>query len=643
MKLFSQVATIARIEARAFVRFPKLLLAALGVALIPALYAVIYLSSVWDPAARTGALPVAIVNLDRGIEYQQHVFNIGQEVTTKLRARHTFGYVDIADEAQARRSVRQGDLAFALIIPTDFSSNAIPGAQVGGGKLVVYTSEGNNYQSASLARRFAEDLGREVNGSLNEQRWTLVLSDAAGSQSSMERLHDAANQLSQGARELTDGARQTAQGAESLSTGGGRLDPAVSQLTSGLKELGTGLRTIDSKRPRNSEINRLKLGADALATGQVEMARGLAELQTGSERLKEGVSGFREEASNSLLISSHITEGIDQFAGGLSGLDTGLKSALMAQEKLTDGAKQLGTGLGALATGMQGFSGAVRASVSRLPEDTQLEDLARAAGGVAAGSAALAKGTRKVEAAAQHLSGGLDLLNQSLPTSIKKMDGSAQGLANSVQPVIEVDASVQNNGSGFAPNIIPGALWLGASLAVFLIQVRLLPRQALFFSSPVQVIGKVAIPLLVVLSQALLVWLAVLLVLRIHVVNAGALALTLALASITFLLMVFALTRAMGDAGKALALIFLALQLSSSGGVLPVELSGGLFAQVSPWLPMTWVVKAIKASMFGAFDGHWHSALWLLALAALLALLAACLLGRWRFVRASAMRPALDF
>ena len=47
--------------------------------------------------------------------------------------------------------------------------------------------------------------------------------------------------------------------------------------------------------------------------------------------------------------------------------------------------------------------------------------------------------------------------------------------------------------------------------------------------------------------------------------------------------------------------------------------------------------------MFGAFDGHWHSALWLLALAALLALLAACLLGRWRFVRASAMRPALDF
>lgn len=643
MKLFSQVATIARIEARAFVRFPRLLLAALGVSLIPVLYAVIYLSSVWDPAARTGALPVAIVNLDRGIEYQKHVFNIGQEVTAKLRARHTFGYVDVADEAQARRSVRQGELAFALIIPADFSSNAIPGAQVGGGKLVVYTSEGNSYQSAGLARRFAEDLGREVNGSLNEQRWTLVLSDAAGSQTSMERLHDAAKQLSLGAKELAAGARQAAQGADSLAAGGGRIDPAVSQLTTGLKDLGTGLRTIDSKRPRNSEINRLKLGADALASGQAEMGRGLAELQTGSERLKEGVAGFREEANNSLLVSSRITEGIDQFAGGLAGLDTGLKSALVAQDKLTDGAKQLGTGLGALATGMRSFSAAIRTSVTKLPEDAQLDELAKAAGGLANGSAALAKGTRKVDAAAQHLSGGLDLLTQSLPTSIKKLDGSAQGLANSVQPVIEVDAGVQNNGSGFAPNIIPGALWLGVSMAVFLIQVRLLPRQAMLFSRPAQVLGKVAVPLLVVLFQALLVWLAVLLVLRIHVVDAGALALTLSLASATFLFIVFAMTCAMGDAGKALALILLALQLSSSGGVLPVELSGGLFAQVSPWLPMTWVVKAIKANMFGAFDGQWHSALWLLALAALLALLAAGWFGRWRFVKASALRPALDF
>ena len=96
-------------------------------------------------------------------------------------------------------------------------------------------------------------------------------------------------------------------------------------------------------------------------------------------------------------------------------------------------------------------------------------------------------------------------------------------------------------------------------------------------------------------------------VLHIKVVQPAALACTVVSAGLTFLLIVCALTRLLGDAGKALAMLFLAVQLSSSGGVLPVELSGTFFATVSPWLPITWVVHGLKASMFGAFDGVWQT------------------------------------
>lgn len=51
--------------------------------------------------------------------------------------------------------------------------------------------------------------------------------------------------------------------------------------------------------------------------------------------------------------------------------------------------------------------------------------------------------------------------------------------------------------------------------------------------------------------------------------------------------MIMALTLMFGDAGKGFAMILLAVQLSSSGGVVPVELSGGWFMQISPWLPLT--------------------------------------------------------
>lgn len=165
--LLSATWALVRLEAYFFLHYPKMLLSAGVVVLIPALYVVIYLTSVWDPAAKTGALPVGIVNLDKGLVYRGQGFNVGHDVTQRLKATPAFGFVDQPSEALARQAVRAGTLAFALIVPADFSSNAIPGAQAGAGKLVVFTSEGNSYPSAGLARRFAEDLGRQVNESLN--------------------------------------------------------------------------------------------------------------------------------------------------------------------------------------------------------------------------------------------------------------------------------------------------------------------------------------------------------------------------------------------------------------------------------------------------------------------------------------------
>ncbi len=633
---------IARLEVHFFLHSPRMLLSALVVVLIPALYVVIYLTSVWDPAAKTGALPVAIVNLDQGLVYREQAFNVGRDVTQRLKAKPAFGYVDYTSEQEARQLVRSGALAFALIVPVDFSSNAIPGAQAGAGKLVVFTSEGNSYPSAGLARRFAEDLGREVNQSLNEQRWVLVLADAAGSQRSLAQLHDGLAQLRHGATELVNGAQQTTRGADTFTRGTARLDLGVGQFSTGFKELNAGLRSMFAQRPKNSELRRLDEGAKALAAGHDELGKGLAELQQGTLRLQKSIDGFREEADSSLFVATEVKTALGQLGQGVGTLDAGLKTAAAGQQKLGDGADALSAGVSTLTSGLISLNTGLRTIVTQLPEDSKLDELARGASSLSIGSITLKQGTQQVVQGAQHLAGGLDLLEQALPASTRQLDGNAQGLASSVQPEVEVAAPVQNNGSAFAANIVPGALWLGASLAAFLIRMRALPRQAKGYPVLARILGKVAMPMLLVLLQALLVWAALLWVLQMQAVSVGGLVLTLALAAATFLWLVFALTRALGDAGKALALIFLAVQLSSSGGILPVELSGGLFAQMSPYLPITWVVKAIKASLFGAFDGQWLAALQWVALWGALAALVATWVGRWRYVKLSALRPTLD-
>ena len=119
----------------------------------------IYLSSVWDPASHTQVPAVGFSEPGPPARSTRGRTLIGQEVIwRRLRQRHTSGFVDLDDENHSTRTGAARGVGFALIIPPDFSSNVAPGAQLRrAGRLVVYTSEGNNYQSVFLARRFADD------------------------------------------------------------------------------------------------------------------------------------------------------------------------------------------------------------------------------------------------------------------------------------------------------------------------------------------------------------------------------------------------------------------------------------------------------------------------------------------------------
>ena len=116
MKFFLQIAFIVRNEADYLLRSPKKLLSGAMLAFVPAMYCVLYITSVWDPETKTSALPVAVVNLDGGVKVGEHEFNIGWEITTRLEDGGRFGFTVFSDEQKARTLVRQGKLAFAVIM-----------------------------------------------------------------------------------------------------------------------------------------------------------------------------------------------------------------------------------------------------------------------------------------------------------------------------------------------------------------------------------------------------------------------------------------------------------------------------------------------------------------------------------------------
>ncbi len=670
MAWWRAVGSVVRFEWMLLARHPKLAAACVGLLFVPALYALIYLYGMWDPASHTRTLPAGLVSLDQGASYRGRELNLGHDVMLAIESHGQFAYQRFADPQEARRRVRQGELAFLLEVPADFSRSALPGVAPGAGKLTIYTSEGNNYSSAGLARRFAPEVAQRVNTMLNEARWGLVLSTAAGSQRDLDSLRGALSELHQGAAELTAGLRKANDGgtalahnsklaeqsAGKLQAGATQLADAAPQLAGGMRQVGPMLRSLDARRPPDAELQALRQGARQLVEGQREMGRGLEALAAGSRQLDGGLAQFRTAVDDVPLFGSRLLLGMAPLMDGTQQLVGGLSTAAEGNTRLQAAAQRIDEAVSALTEGTQRAGNAAAQAAARLPEDQRLDsfvdgtrELQRGSealhGGLrqlAVGNETLHQGLAKLLDGAGRLDVGLALVRNTLPLAVSTPEGSARGLALSVQPVVEVVAPVANNGAALTPNFVPLALWVGTVMAVFLVHFRRIVEPLVGLPRTAQVAGKLALPLLAVLMQALLMWWMLAALLALDIPQTGLFVLTLLSASVTFLLIVFALVRLLSDLGKAVAVLLLIVQVSAAGALLPVELSDELFQFLHPYLPMTWVVKAFRASLFGAYDGVFWPHLYQVWACGGVALLFGTLVGRWRVVPVDQWRPPLD-
>ena len=648
----------------------KVRLSAVGIIFLPALYALIYLSSVWDPNERTAALPVGLVSEDVGITYQGAAVNVGRDLLDALERTAEFDYRRYPDADAAREAVRNRTLIFALIVPAEFSRQAAPGGEALRGKLTIYTSEGNTYTGAGIARRFAPEVAHQVNEMLSEKRWALVLESSAGSTRDLSSLGDNLRRLKAGADQVAEGLGQAQKGATQLSRGGAQVAAAAmllsqgatqladvgGQLSEGMKSSGAAVRQAHARLPSEAELRALRSGATSVSNGHALLADAFAQMQGGADRLTDGLTEFKTRTEDSLFIDDDVVRGVSELSSGAGQLATGLRRATVQHEKLQAGAKQLETGVNSLTAGTGALGAALSTMSSALPEDKQLDEFAGALTESARATLALRDGTRQLGEGAPALAtaltrledgnarvaAGLDLLVQSLPTEAPHLDGSASGLAASVQSELEIAAPVANNGTGLAPNFVPMALWVGALMTSFLYHVRKLPAAVAGASDAAKWIGKLAIPALLTLGQALVMLAMMVLLLDVQVPHVATFALTLAIASLSFLAIIFAMVKLLGDIGKVLAALVLILQLSSAGALIPIELTNAFFQDISPFLPFTWVVRAFRATLFGAFEGAWLTAWTLVILAGLAATVIGMFGGRWKIVPDADYGPAVD-
>ncbi len=190
-------------------KLPKL--AVLALALVPLLYASLYLYANKDPYANLNQVPAALVVKDKGTTE----LNAGKEVADELLNGKKFNWqvVDDADEG-----VRKGKYIFALTLPEDFSE-ALTSAEQNKprqGVLTLTTNDANNYLGSTIANQVVSEVRRAVTAK--------VSTEAA------DKLLLGFSTIRQETTKAVDGAKQLADGSATLRDKLGELDSGVQQL-----------------------------------------------------------------------------------------------------------------------------------------------------------------------------------------------------------------------------------------------------------------------------------------------------------------------------------------------------------------------------------------------------------------------------
>lgn len=614
-------------ELGSIVRNPKVVIPVIAVMLVPLLYSALFLGAFWDPYARLDKVPVAIVNEDKGAEFEEDTLSIGNEFVEKLKESDDFAWSFVTKE-EALQGLDENEYYMMLEIPEQFSEQAVSLTtdEPQQAELLYTPNEAYNFLASQIGDTAVSELASVLNQSITETYLATIydkIGDALeGIQSASEgavQIASGAGDAKEGADKLITGQEQLGAGLVKLQSGAGKLNDAGKQLSKGLSELQSGSQSL------NNGLNEIGQAGQALNHGAAELSEqykaldaGLLQASEGTTSLKQGAlklqAGLQQLAQQNEQLAS--SEAFKQLLAGSEALAEGLLAKEQGEAELTAGSQAVTAGIGKLAAGAEQLTAAVDQA------GQGAGSLADGANSAATGASQLAEGLGQLPSSIAQLISGNDSLiagGKELSTGLAKLDdganelaaglGSADGealnltltedmkqqFAKPVEVVKEAYTVVPNYGTGFAPYFISLGLYVGCMLLTIVYSMRepaLKPA-----NSTSWYMGKTAVTLLISVVQALVLGAAILLVLNLEVANMGAYFGFMVITSVSFMMLIQLLCVTLKDVGRFIAIVLLILQLTSSAGTFPLELVPEWLQAINPLLPMTYSVLGFKQAI----------------------------------------------
>lgn len=303
-----------------------LLLSISVICLLPFLYSIFFLKSVWDPYGSTQDLPIAVVNRDVPVEYQGKKMAVGQQTVDQLRKNHQMKW-EIVSKKKADYGLHHRQYYAVITIPQNFSENAttVMDKNPKQMKLHYETNGSLNYIGQVMTEIGTSRLNTSIRSQVTQAYAKAMFKELGVVGKGMTKAADGAHQLSDGIVTLNDGVNQYVAGVYQVNNGVQQMKVAVTPLASGAQQLANG-------------SSQLAAGIQQYTGGVGQLASGLGLLQSNSGQLSGGAGQLAAGLNTLNGRSAELQSGAGQLAAGstelnnkVSGMIPGLQQQLGSQ------------------------------------------------------------------------------------------------------------------------------------------------------------------------------------------------------------------------------------------------------------------------------------------------------------------------
>ncbi|MGO4694175.1 YhgE/Pip family protein [Paenibacillus sp. 2TAB26] len=392
-------------------RNKMLLISVIGVLMIPVMYSSMFLGAFWDPYGNLDKMPVAVVNADKGYEFNGEMMHIGDDFEAELKENEKFEWHFVSKE-EAEVGMEDHSYYLAIEIPSDFSekTTTLTSDKPTPAKLTYLANESYNFLASQIGSKAVDTMKMELNKEVTSAYTRTVFEQ-------MEELVDGISKASDGAGEIADGTTKAKDGAV-------LIEKNLAKLVSGSLTLKEGVAKL------NDGGKALGKGSAELSTGTSNLASGLAQLLAAQKELGAGAASLGEGAGSLGAGAVKLSDGLSQLAGASGQLAGGASDAQQAAGQLAGGLKESAAGEEQLKAGASQLANGLAQLGQANPELAESESFAsllKASRELAAGLEKSSEGQKQLRDGASKLSDGLVKVSDGLGTFDKKVEEAAAG------------------------------------------------------------------------------------------------------------------------------------------------------------------------------------------------------------------------